>query len=246
MLEVCIGSLGDAKTAVNAGAQRLEICGALELGGLTPSLGLVEQVIAAVDVPAVVMIRPRGGGFCYSDLEFRCMLRDAELALEAGARGIVFGCLTETGTIAVSKVTELVAVAGNNDTVFHRAFDFVPDLPAALHGLINIGVKRVLTSGGATTAIEGAQVLKLLIEQAKGHIELLPGGGVTASHVEDLIRITGCDQVHAGAATSAIDVSVAPKETASLYDLERLSAGEQRVVDFRAVAELATALSIDG
>lgn len=242
LLEVCVGSLADAVAAADAGADRLELCGALELGGLTPSHGLIEQVIGGVGLPVVVMIRPRAGGFCYSDDEFCCMLRDAELALLAGAHGIVFGCLTSNGTIDGSRTKDLVGLAVERNTVFHRAFDFVPDKRAALEEFIDIGVTRVLTTGGPTTAIEGAPSLRQLNDQASGRIEILPAGGVTVANAVDLVRNTGCNQLHAGVAMSAFDSSIALDAAKSLCDLNRLSAGELRVVDEQVVAALADAL----
>ncbi|MCA9241947.1 MAG: copper homeostasis protein CutC [Planctomycetales bacterium] len=243
MLEVCVGSLADAQAAAKAGADRLELCSALELGGLTPSLALVEQVLGEVDLPVFVMARPRGGGFCYSSDETRCMRRDAELALAAGASGIVFGFLNASGEVDAVRTGELVRLAGAQATVFHRAFDFVPNRSVALDELIDQGVKRVLTTGGATTAMDGADSLRRLIIQAKGRIEILPGGGVTAANIADIVALSGCNQIHAGASKGAIDDTLSAYSASSLCDLDRLSAGERRVVDKRLVAELVEELS---
>ncbi|QDU57365.1 copper homeostasis protein CutC [Aeoliella mucimassa] len=241
-LEVCVGSLADATAAASAGANRLELCSALELGGLTPSLALIEQVIDAVDLPVVVMLRPRAGGFCYSPEEHRCMLRDAELALNAGAVGVVFGYLTPTCEIDSLRTRELVDLAGEHSTVFHRAFDSVSDPSAALDTLIDLGVTRVLTTGGAANAIDGADSLGRLVAQSNGRIEVMPGGGVTAANVAQIVTLTGCQQVHAGAATSAQDESIPPEVAAQLCDLKRLTAGQLRVVDQQSVAELSEVL----
>jgi copper homeostasis protein len=242
LLEVCVGSLADARAAADAGAGRLELCSALELGGLTPSLALVEQVVGEVDLPVVVMLRPRCGGFCYSDDEARGMLRDAELALAAGASGLAFGFLETSGLIDVPRTNKLVELAGGKQTVFHRAFDFVPNLAAALDVLIDLGVTRVLTTGGATSAIEGAESLRQLIDRAMDRIEILPGGGISAVHVVQLVAASGCKQIHVGAATSDDDKSIAADEAARFCDLPRLSTGQQRVVDGRTVADIAQQL----
>lgn len=242
ILEVCVGSVADALAAQQSGADRIELCSALELGGLTPSLGLLEGVLDAVNLPVVVMLRPRGGGFAYDSDEWFAMLRDASHLIRAGASGIVFGALTAERGIEAEQVRRLVDAAAGGETVFHRAFDFVADPAAALEELISLGVTRVLTTGGAPSAVEGAESLRRLIDQAKGRIEVLPGGGVTAGGVGQLVRRTGCTQVHIGAATSAWDPSITGAQAASLCDLNRLAAGELRVVDPGAVAAVRAAL----
>ena len=131
LVEVCVGSVADIERAVAAGADRVELCSALELGGLTPSLGLVETALAASPIPVVVMLRPRAGGFRYDRHEFAAMLRDAERFLDLGASGVVFGILNEHGQIDVARCGELLRSAGAAQTIFHRAFDFVRDQRAA-------------------------------------------------------------------------------------------------------------------
>ncbi|MCA9260395.1 MAG: hypothetical protein KDA61_14385, partial [Planctomycetales bacterium] len=174
ILEVCVGSLDDAVAARDAGADRLELCGALELGGLTPSCGLIEQVCGEVDLPTVVMLRPRAGGFCYSEGEFDTMLRDAELALARGAAGVVCGMLDARSEICTQQVSRVVELAGHRDVVFHRAFDMTRDVLASLDVLINLGVQRVLTTGGPPSAWLGAQTLAALVGRANGRIEVMP------------------------------------------------------------------------
>lgn len=243
LIEVCVGSLVDAESASRAGAHRLELCSALELGGLTPSIGHIEQVVGDLGLPVVVMVRPRSGGFCYNNGEFHAMLRDAEAALNAGASGIVFGCLSAAGEVDIRQTKELVDLAGDRTTVFHRAFDFVGAKTVTLDLLADIGVTRVLTAGGAGTAIEGAQMLRELKERSAGRIELLPGGGIKSANVKELLSISGCDQVHVGAATSIRDPSVSCTEAASLSDVTRIAAGELRTVDHEVVANIAQAVS---
>ena len=124
LVEVCTGSVADIERAVAAGADRVELCGALELGGLTPSIGLVETALASNQIPVVVMLRPRAGGFRYDRHEFAAMLRDAERFLGLGVSGVVFGILTEHGQIDVARCGELLQSVGATQTIFHRAFDF--------------------------------------------------------------------------------------------------------------------------
>jgi copper homeostasis protein len=196
VVEICCENLADAVAAEAAGADRLELAQALELGGLTPSPGLALVVGARVTMPFVAMVRPRGGDFVHADGEINVMERDAVLLLEAGASGIVFGCLTEDGRIAERACARLIAAAGDAETVFHRAFDRVKDPLDALETLIALGVSRVLTSGGAKTALEGADRIRALVERADGRIEILPGGGIREENVEQVVRRTGCTQVH--------------------------------------------------
>jgi len=223
--------LADAQVAQAAGADRLELCGALELGGLTPSIALIEQVVGEINLPCLVMLRSRAAGFCYSEQEFRCLLVDAQRALQAGAAGIVFGLLTPQAVINQARVEKLVSIAAGKETVFHRAFDFITDKLPALEQLIQLGVTRVLTSGGPPTAIQGAKSLRQLVVAAGSRIEILPAGGIQAADLGRLQAETGCQQVHVGAASGQFDESVAKDASASLCDLSRLTAGAYRAVD---------------
>ena len=195
-VEICCENLADAVAAEAAGADRLELAQALELGGLTPSPGLALVVGARVTMPFVAMVRPRGGDFVYADAELHVMERDAGLLLEAGAAGIVFGCLTKDDRIDERACERLIDAADGAEVVFHRAFDRLKDPLGALAVLIDLGVTRVLTSGGAKTALEGADRIRALIERAEGRIEVLPGGGIREENVEQLVRRTRCTQVH--------------------------------------------------
>jgi copper homeostasis protein len=198
-LEIAVTTPDEALRAVSEGADRLELSSALELGGLTPSLGLFRIVKTWATVPIFVMIRPRPGGFTYSADEFDVMERDTELFLDAGADGVVFGILHPDGTIDRQRCQQLLAHVQkkNRKAVFHRAFDFVPDRLAALDELIELGFERVLTSGGSSTAETGSTRLAALIQHAGWQIEVLPAGNIRSHNVVDLIRETRCDQVHA-------------------------------------------------
>jgi copper homeostasis protein len=196
VVEICCESLADGVAAEAARADRLELAQALELGGLTPSPGLALVVGARVRVPFVAMVRPRGGDFVYADSELTVMERDVGLLLEAGAAGIVFGCLTEDRRIDEGACERLIAAADDAEIVFHRAFDRLKHPLDALETLIDLGVSRVLTSGGAKTALEGANRIRALLERAEGRIEILPGGGIREENVEQVVRRTGCTQVH--------------------------------------------------
>ncbi len=242
LVEVCVGSVADIERAVAAGADRVELCCALELGGLTPSFGLVETALAASSIPIVVMLRPRAGGFRYDHHEFAAMLRDAERFLELGASGVVFGILNKHGQIDVARCGKLLQSTGAAQTIFHRAFDFVPDQRAALDTLIELGITRVLTSGGNPTAAEGAAEIRELILLAAGRIEVMPGGGINADNVLDIVRATGCNQVHVGASTSQVDGSTADTRGIELVDGRFLHGTAHRAVSSESVAETVTAL----
>ena len=199
LLEVAIASLGDALTAEANGADRLELNAAMSLGGLTPSLGLLQEVKRRVKLPVMVMIRPRPGGFCYDETDFDVMCRDAELALAHGADGLVFGLLTAEGHIDLERNRKLVNLnAGRVPVVFHRAFDLTPDPFLALEQLVELGVRRVMTSGQEETAYNGAWRISSLIDEADERIEVLPAGGINRFNIADVLMRTGCEQVHCG------------------------------------------------
>lgn len=196
VLELACGSLDDALSAVRAHVDRIELCSALELEGLTPSLGTALEVDRFTSVPFIAMVRPRGGDFVYSLAEIRVMDRDARLLMEAGASGVAFGCLTREDRIDEAACERLLSACNGSETVFHRAFDRIGNQLEALDILIHLGVSRVLTSGGAKSALEGAKRIRELVEHAAGRIEILPAGGIREHNVEAVIKQTGCEAVH--------------------------------------------------
>jgi copper homeostasis protein len=197
LLEVAVASLEDARTAIAGGADRLELNCALELGGLTPTLSTVESV-CALGTPTIIMARPRAGGFVYSTAEFQFLINDVAVALNLGAEGVAFGCLRSDRTVNSDWVAGMVSLAErtSSETVFHRAFDLTPDPFGALDILIDLGVTRVLTSGQAASASQGASLISRLIDYAAGRIEVLPGAGIRPENIEDLLARTGATQVH--------------------------------------------------
>lgn len=192
VLEVAVTSADEAMTAVGAGADRLEVCSHLDCGGLTPSLGAFRAVREAVRVPVYVLLRPRAGGFNYTPDELDVMRRDAELFLDGGADGVVFGVLNSRGGIAESACREFVKLADGR-AVFHRAFDFVGDVRKALPVLVGLGFERVQTSGGRPAAAEGAARIAEAVRHAAWDIEVLPAGGIDPSNVAALLDDTGCN-----------------------------------------------------
>jgi len=206
-VEVCCGSLDDALEAQAGGADRVEFCSDLFHGGLTPSIGAVIEASKRLSIPFVAMVRPRGGGFCYTEPEFAAMLADAEQMLAHGASGIVFGILNPDGTVDVERNRRLVALAGGKQTVFHRAIDVTPDPFVALEQLIDMGVTRVLTSGQEDTVPEGVATIRALRERADGRIEVMPGGGIKPSNLAWVVDQTGCEWIHIAAFKNAHDPS---------------------------------------
>jgi copper homeostasis protein len=196
ILEICVGSLKDCVIAVENGADRLELNSALSLGGLTPSLGLVKLIRQKIDVPIIAMLRPRAGDFHYNDSEFETMLENAKELIVTGIEGIAFGILNFRNEIDIKRCAELISLSPNIEWVFHRAFDDIKDQFKALESLIDLGVNRILTSGGKETAMLSMKKIKELQKRAAGRIEILPGSGINSSNVQQLITKTGCFQIH--------------------------------------------------
>lgn len=196
LVEAAVESLDDAFAAYDGGADRLELCGDLRVGGITPAETLIADVIDRVDVPVFVMIRPRGGSFVYTADELHAMRRDIELARELHADGVVLGVLDSRNEIDVYRCRDLIETADGLPVTFHRAFDRVADQTRALDTLIELGVGRVLTSGGAVSADRGIDMLRDLVEEANGQINILAGGGVREQNVGEIVRETGIIEVH--------------------------------------------------
>lgn len=195
LIETAVESLDAALAAVEGGAHRIELCTDLANAGTTPGVQLLRDCVARLTIPVFVLVRPRAGDFVYTDAEHRTMLEQIETAKGAGARGIVTGGLTARRGIDERRVAELIRVARPLPFTFHRAFDECRDQDQALEVLIRLGLERVLTSGGAPTAIEGVEQIARLARQSNGRIGILPGGGINATNVGK-IRDTGVREVH--------------------------------------------------
>ena len=196
IVEACVDSVESALAAERGGAGRLELCDALFDGGTTPSAGMIAACRDRVSIPLFAIIRPRGGGFVYSEPELDVMRRDIAVARDLGADGVVIGALRPDGTVNEEHVRSLVDVARGRPVTFHRAFDFVPDLGAALETIIAAGVTRVLSSGGARTAREGVAALAALVAQAGDRLAVMAGGGVREDNVQEIVADSGVREVH--------------------------------------------------
>lgn len=196
VLEVAIETPDDAYAAAQGGADRLELCSALDLGGLTPSLGMLEEIRRFSDVPTCVMIRPRPGDFVYSPAEVDIMRRDIEHFLPLKPAGFVFGVLDEEGRIELEACLKLVTAAQGVPCVFHRAFDKTPDPAEAIDQLVQLGFQRILSCGQADTALEGVNNLARLVALAGERIIILACGRIRARNVVQVIKASGVVQVH--------------------------------------------------
>lgn len=204
-LEICIDRIDSALAAVSGGADRLEVCSALELGGLTPSYGLVEQCLELGPVEVMMMIRPRAGGFSYAAEEVTTMLRDIRVARQLGVAGVVLGALDNQHRIDGPLCERLIAAARPLSITFHRAFDLVCDPLAAIDSLLELGVDRLLTSGQAPSAVDGRELIRSLVERADNRISIMAGAGVRPETVAELVRTTGVREVHASASVVQVE-----------------------------------------
>jgi copper homeostasis protein len=198
IVEVVGCSPMDCEAIERAGADRIELCAGIVAGGVTPSPGLFKTARAATSLPIMVMVRPREGGFFYSDQEFKSMVEDVLTFGELGADGVVFGVLLENGAIDIERMSQLQMAAGSMKTMCHRAFDVTPDPAQALQDLVSAGIDRVLSSGQATSIIEGLPVLVSLTAEADGWIEVQPCEGIRPENVAQVVATLKPQCIHFG------------------------------------------------
>lgn len=198
-LEICCFSLASALNAQKANAHSIELCQSRPEGGVTPSFGLIKMVRANANAELHVMIRPRGGDFIYSAQEMALMKSDINVCKQLGVDGVVFGMLSSDGTIDIQKTIALTEFARPLKVTFHRAFDMCCNPIDALQDLINIGIDRVLTSGGVQTAIEGQQLIQQLVVNANGRITIVAGSGLNECNIKEFAEFTGVNWLHCSA-----------------------------------------------
>ena len=194
--EICATNIQSALAAEHAGGHRIELCSGLDTGGLTPSYGLIRAAVRQLSIPVHVLIRPREGDFCYSAAELDIMLDDIRLSRLAGVKSVVVGALTADRKIDLQAMQAMREAAEHMEISFHRAFDFVADPQEAIEQMIALGCKRVLSSGQANTAFEGREMLRRCVEQAGDRLSVMPGGGITAENIGELVRTTGASEFH--------------------------------------------------
>lgn len=195
-IEICVEGVDGLVAAQNAGADRVELCASLLEGGLTPSLGVVRASLAVATIPFHVIVRPRGGDFLYSELEFQAMIEDVKALKDLGVAGVVIGCLTAEGEIDIARTKALVDAARPLAVTCHRAFDMTRDYRAAVEALIEAGVDRVLTSGQRDTALEGIEILKDTQAIADGRLVIMACGALDESNIAQVRQATGVDEIH--------------------------------------------------
>jgi copper homeostasis protein len=196
VLEICVDSVESAVAAESGGAQRVELCGALTEGGLTPSLGLIRAVRSRIGIGVHVMIRPRAGDFLYSKDDFAVMRDDIAHVAQCGVEGVVLGLLTIDADVDVERTRELVELARPMEVTFHRAIDMARNIDSALEDVIRTGADRVLTSGAEPSAMQGRHRIRELVRASNGRIRVMAGGGVRAENVQEIAHATHAREFH--------------------------------------------------
>ncbi|WP_319001554.1 copper homeostasis protein CutC [Clostridium sp. CS001] len=196
ILEACVDSVESAMEAVKGGANRLELCSNLIIGGTTPNINLFILIKEKTDIKINVLIRPRYGDFCYTEDEFEIMKRDIQMFKKAGANGVVIGTLNPDGTLDIARMKELIAEGDGMYITLHRCFDLCKDAFATLEEAKKLGINCILTSGQKNKCTDGRELLKELVEKSEEEIEILIGSGINSGNVEDIISYTKAYAVH--------------------------------------------------
>ncbi|QKX06393.1 copper homeostasis protein CutC [Aquimarina sp. TRL1] len=231
LLEVCANSFESAVCAQEAGAHRIELCSALGIGGITPSYGMLKQVMETLNIPVHVLIRPRGGHFTYSEEELSVMKSDIKFCKEIGCAGIVSGVLDRNQSIDVEKTAELMTASEGMSFTFHRAFDWVLSPEIELQKLLSLKVDRVLTSGQEKSAVAGIDLLNRLKKIASNQLIIMPGGGITASNVS-VFKEQGFEEVHSSATkiiASGIGRGISMNTTVMIDDGKEIISDKQKI-----------------
>jgi copper homeostasis protein len=196
LIEVCVENTDGLVAAQRAGADRVELCASLLEGGLTPSWGMIEEAKRVATIPFHVIVRPRGGDFLYSGIEFAAMLADVEALKRLDVAGVVVGCLTARGEIDEDRMRALVEAAGPLSVTCHRAFDMTRDVEAAVEALVRCGVARVLTSGQRDMAVDGIDTIRAAVSVARGRLKVMACGGLDADNIAMVRDATGVPELH--------------------------------------------------
>jgi copper homeostasis protein len=206
-IEIACFNLESAIFAQKAGADRVELCANISVGGTTPIIEMIQQTREHLTIDLYIMIRPRGGNFCYSDSEFNQMKSDIENIKQLGVNGFVFGILNEDNTINIEQNKALVELVKPFPCSYHRAFDAVSNYEQALEDVIACGFSTLLTSGTFSNVTEGKEVLKKLVEQAKNRLEIMPGGGLRSTNISELNQIVNANWYHSSAITDGTEIA---------------------------------------
>lgn len=218
-LEICVGSINSALIAQACGADRIELCDNLTEGGTTPSYGMIAQCKSQLKIPFFPIIRPRGGNFMFNNDEFQIMREDVLCCREMGCEGIVIGMLRKDSTVDMERCAELIALAGEMEITFHRAFDRCSSMERALEDIVDLGCHRLLTSGGKEYAPDGTEKLRSLVRQAGLRINIMPGSGITYQNLQKVAAETGAYEFHA-TAKKLMEYGVDPTNSQPYHTLE--------------------------
>jgi copper homeostasis protein len=241
LLEICLDSAESAMNAERGGADRVELCAGLPEGGTTPSAGMIAAVRKKIAVGLQVMVRPRGGDFFYSADEFGIMQRDILIAKQLGANGVVFGVLNADGNVDKERMRQLIDLARPLKVTCHRAFDMTCDLARALDDLVEVGVDRVLTSGGKKSAVDAMPTLAQLVQQAQGRISMMACGELSIVNVKAVVEYTHVREVHVGLSTAVTSAMRFKNQKISMGTLAN-SEYQHAVVPENSVRELRAAI----
>lgn len=222
-LEICVYSFESAMNAQQAGADRVELCAGLPEGGTTPSYGMIRKVCSELMIPVHIIIRPRGGDFCYSPDEIEIMCDDILCAKKLGASGVVVGVLDRFGNVDLAGMSKLIKASEGMSVTFHRAFDMCADPFAALEEIISLGCDRILTSGQANNAILGVELLSQLVKEAGERIIIMPGCGINQENINDIVHATNAAEYHFSARMT--------KDSLMVFRNPQVSMGGTVVVD---------------
>ena len=238
LVEVCVDSIESAIAAQKGGGGRIELCDNLLEGGTTPSAGMIELARRHLNIPVNVIIRPRGGDFCYSELEYEVMRHDIITAKQLGASGVVIGVLQPDGAIDTERTLALVALARPMSVTFHRAFDMARDPHGSLETLIGLGIDRLLTSGQEKSALEGLDLITELVRKAAERIIVMPGGGIHERNAARIVSQSKAREIHV-TARMTVESSMRYRETRAFMG------GDLRPAEFsRSVADPAIVAQI--
>ena len=230
-LEICVDSVESAIEAQIAGADRIELCSNLTEGGTTPGLGTIVAARNKLSIGLNVIIRPRGGDFLYSDLEYDIMRRDIDICRENGVDGIVLGILRSDGSADVERTAKLIEFAKPMSATFHRAFDMCRDLLKGLEDIIATGADRLLTSGQKNKALDGSVVINQLVKQSGNRIIIMPGGGINESNIDKIAGITGANEFHLTGRKVIDSEMIFRRDDIAMGGVQSISEYSRKVVD---------------
>jgi copper homeostasis protein len=242
-IEICVDSVESAKVAQTAGADRVELCSNLIEGGTTPGYGTIVSARNNLNIGLNVIIRPRGGDFLYSGIEYEIMRREIDLCGECGVDGVVLGILKSDGTIDVERTSKLIELAHPMSVTFHRAYDMCSDPFHGLEDVIASGAARLLTSGQKDKAEEGAEFISQIVSQAGNRIKIMPGSGINESNIEQIAKVTGAKEFHLTGRSEIVSKMIFRKQGIVMGGVPGISEFSRMVADQEKIKRIINILS---